>query len=234
MSEFTMTSNGESHTVEAKPLNIICPAPENMEPIKYENCVTLDTEVCLYHQARLSQKGVHADTWKFMQMVYKDKESKSPVFGDEKCNVEFVRKADMGVRHMLGLIDMTLKFIDMGVSFVWRCPEEGLHPKWCCELGDLSVAIMWRVQEANEKKAEAARLTMKIEDAKEITIEVSGSGWRDMTNDREIGSHSDLVEYVNKNRVKVLNDNDILFKNLFWYNGGKGLQPFVGIDNSKT
>jgi hypothetical protein len=75
---------------------------------------------------------------------------------------------------------------------------------------------------------------MKIEDAKEITIEVSGPGWRDMTNDREIGSHSDLVEYVNKNRVKVLNDNDILFKNLFWYNGGKGLQPFVGIDNSKT
>jgi hypothetical protein len=49
--------------------------------------------------------------------------------------------AGSGVRHLAGLIDMTLKLHDLGMSVCWRYPESMLHPKWQCGLGDLVIYL---------------------------------------------------------------------------------------------
>ena len=47
-----------------------------------------------------------------------------------------------GMKHLVGRIDMTLKFLDMGIrQIAWKYPEAGLHPKWQAELGDVLIGL---------------------------------------------------------------------------------------------
>jgi predicted ATPase len=49
-----------------------------------------------------------------------------------------------GAIHLMGLIDLSLKFGDMGVQTVWVYPETFLHPGWQVALGDLLIYFMNR------------------------------------------------------------------------------------------
>jgi hypothetical protein len=43
--------------------------------------------------------------------------------------------------HLMGLIDLSLKFIDMKIPIVWKAPESYLHPGWQVALADLAIHL---------------------------------------------------------------------------------------------
>ena len=92
---FEIELEGKTTVLEVKPLTLIVPSPDNFDDIKYKNVVTLDLEVCLYHQERLTQRGIHEDTWKMMRMVFKDRDTKKSLWPDEQCTVEYVKQAGL-------------------------------------------------------------------------------------------------------------------------------------------
>jgi len=53
---------------------------------------------------------------------------------------------------------------------------------------------------------------------KYIKIVCCGMIWLDSTSDKPIGDGKELIEYVNKNRIVVDNDDCFLDASLFWYN----------------
>ena len=53
------------------------------------------------------------------------------------------------MRHVLGLLDLSLKFIDMKIPFGWRYPETYLHPGTVVELSD--IMIIWINENAESK-----------------------------------------------------------------------------------
>lgn len=50
----------------------------------------------------------------------------------------------------------------------------------------------------------------------EIYIAYSFVNWIDLSNDKLIGSAENLIQYVNKNRLKVMNKKCFLFSNKLW------------------
>ena len=59
---------------------------------------------------------------------------------DPDITVAGLQSSGTGLRHVAGLIDLTLHLRGRGIPVVWVHPESHLHPAWQCGLGDL---IMW-------------------------------------------------------------------------------------------
>lgn len=125
----------ETEGAELRPLTLIFPSANFHEKTEYPGRVEIDLEVAMYHGDRVSQGGVHVETYGFMEMVFSDNR-----FSRENLANE-VRPGGLGVRHFFGRIDMTLKLMDQNVPVVWKYPEAGLHPSACCELGDVVIAL---------------------------------------------------------------------------------------------
>jgi hypothetical protein len=120
---------------ELRPLTLIIPSANFNERTEYPGRVEITLEVALWHGDRVSQAGLHPETYDFVCLVFKDIQ-----FSRENL-VEEVRRGGLGVRHFFGRIDMTLKLMSMGVPIVWKYPEAGLHPSCCCELGDVAIKL---------------------------------------------------------------------------------------------
>lgn len=64
-------------------------------------------------------------TWPAIQASWKNREA---------CPFE--------LNHLIGRIDLTLKFLDMGIrKLQWVHPEAGLHPAWQGNLGDTIIKL---------------------------------------------------------------------------------------------
>jgi hypothetical protein len=99
-------------------------------------CVVLDIEYCIYHVDRVIK--FHD---KLPDLVER-------VTGSEFEYADRKRRSSwsLGMRHLVGCLDMTLKFLDAGVSQIaWRFPESGLHPKWQVELADVAIELSKRM-----------------------------------------------------------------------------------------
>ena len=132
----------ETEGAELRPLTLICTSANFHEETEYPGRVEIDLEVALYHGDRVSQAGVHVETYDFMKIVFGDHKRQEGPFQFSRENlVEEVRQGGLGVRHFFGRIDMTLKFMDQDVPVVWKYPEAGLHPAACCQLGDVVIKL---------------------------------------------------------------------------------------------
>lgn len=138
--------------IEVKPITLICPAAEMAAgpPIEYPDRVEIDLTITLHH-ARLV-KNLHPEfdsVWRlFMENTSPPTEIKYDITADS------IRRMGTGSLHLMGLIDLTLKFGDMKVPVVWKYPESNLHPGWQVALGDLAIFFSNRPQgEGNEPSA---------------------------------------------------------------------------------
>lgn len=112
--------NGETMTVEVKPVTLICHKGDMK--LEFPERIPLDPEQTVYHGRRV--KSLHKDTERLVK----------PFFA-EKIDT-------LGYWHVLGLIDLSLKLRDMGVPFAWVLPETYLHPSQQVELADVAVLLM--------------------------------------------------------------------------------------------
>src|SRR5689334_10132586 len=118
---------GQRHEIEVRPITLVVQSAESAvgPPIEYPGCMVLDPEATTYHGKRVQK--VHAEfgvAWRHFMASCQNQPSNFPVTPDE------IRKGGSGGIHLMGLIDLSLKFQDMKVSVVWRHPESFLHPAW--------------------------------------------------------------------------------------------------------
>ena len=122
------------HEIETRPITLICKSPEVSQDVEYANRLKLDFEACIYHVERT--KTYHNLTPQLVAKVFEQ-------LNQDDVTPDNVRNQGIGIKHVAGRVDMTLKYmdmgVDMGVPIAWVYPEAGLHPKAQCELGDLAI-----------------------------------------------------------------------------------------------
>lgn len=114
-----ITVNGEEREIDVTPLTIVC-HPGDLA-IGFPKRLPLDAEATVHH-GRLVKKR-HARTDGYLARLFPSK-------------VE-----SLGYYHALGLIDMSLKLMDMGVPFAWIMPETYLHPRQQVELAQVMIEM---------------------------------------------------------------------------------------------
>lgn len=108
---------------EVQPLTIIVKSDNlqhDIEPIKR---VVIDVEATTYHADRCVIW--HPDTEDWVNRI-------KPGAFEAK---------DSAGRHLRGLVDLGLKFTEMGVPIQFRHPETHLHPKAQCQLADFFIHL---------------------------------------------------------------------------------------------
>lgn len=115
------------------PLTIVVPSADHVTPIEYPGRIVIDTEVALYHADRVC--ALDARTLGQAAQVLGTKTS---------CDIWFGKWRGLarGPRALIGRIDLHLKLTSLGAACAHVGPEDGLHPRACCELGDLFVKWM--------------------------------------------------------------------------------------------
>jgi hypothetical protein len=118
------------HEIDVKPITLICKSADCPD-VEYAERVRLTLEVCIYHMDRT--QTFHSKTPELFKMVF-------PNY-DKEVTPDAIRQEGMGMKHVAGRIDMTLKFIDMGIKFAWVYPEACLHPAAQVNLGDVLISL---------------------------------------------------------------------------------------------
>lgn len=133
--EETIVVNDWPHTIEVRPITLIC--HDGSMNIKYPNRMTISCEDTSYHMDRVQK--LHEDFefyWKCMSDDY-TKGHRANAFCEADPDV--IRNQGSGFKHLGGLLDLSLKFIQMGVPFGWIHPESHLHPSLQVELAELLI-----------------------------------------------------------------------------------------------
>jgi len=129
----------ETLEIETEKITVIVPS-ENFASgprIEYPNRIRIDTDATIFHAKAVTKLHKDfTDVWKrFMLNTSKKEEVKYDITADN------IRTLGMGSIHLMGLIDLSLKFRDLGIPFVWVYPESFLHPGWQVALTDLAIFI---------------------------------------------------------------------------------------------
>ena len=135
----------EIKEIETKPITLICKSPAFQSKIEYPKRVEIDPQVSVYHGERV--KNVHADFPKYWNMVF-EQSSKGTEPPCEAEPDEIRQWCDIAGTHLLGLLDLTLKFMDMGTPFVWKYPETYLHPGLQAGLGSVVCELSQKDKDA--------------------------------------------------------------------------------------
>lgn len=118
-------------------LTVVVPSPDIIDPAQIEehypaDAIILDPEAVLYHMDRV--KVLDPRTVRAVRAL--------GVELPENSQADDVRALRAGIKHLVGRVDMHLKLRAIGArTIVHRDPEAFLHPKWCCELGDLFIGL---------------------------------------------------------------------------------------------
>lgn len=131
---------GDTHLCkEGKAATLLYKSP-GVGRIEAPGFIRLDPEACIYHAHRLQSEG-HERLDHYVKMITGRGLAD---FGDSW------KDADRGCyeqSHLFGRLDITLKLFEVAakakkkISLFWVMPEAGLHPAWCCGLGDAIVRM---------------------------------------------------------------------------------------------
>lgn len=112
------------HEVEVRPITIIVKSSELAGEIHSLERVEITPEISVYHGERV--KILHPKTLKLAKLV---------------LNKEQLEQPSPMRSHVIGLIDLTLKFQSLGAGVMWKHPETYLHPKAQLSLADVLIAL---------------------------------------------------------------------------------------------
>jgi hypothetical protein len=173
----TIEIAGQEHQIEVKPITIICQNGDMR--IKYKRLELTDIDT-LYHIENV--KLLHPKALEFYHIVFPEFltgftqeemvqfsfqqtehgngikityfQNQHKELGWRELSLhDWVQTEGSGSRHVLGLVDMTLKLIDMNVPVVWIHPESHLHPSAQANLADLALAFVEYAKTDEEKQA---------------------------------------------------------------------------------
>lgn len=142
----------EELEVEVAPLTFVAKHPSHQDRIEYPNRVEIDPEQTLFHAEKV--RVLHDDFEECWKIVWNGtchgEDVQPPCEGDPVA----IRNYDTACMHLMGLIDLSLKFRDMGVPFMWKYPETYLHPALQASLADFAVKLIKPDVEEEEEEEE--------------------------------------------------------------------------------
>jgi hypothetical protein len=135
----TLKIGDQTSVIETKRITLLVPsARASLGPdIEIVGRIPISFHDTTYH-ASLVQK-LHPDFGKYWHLFMSNTNPVTVVNYEVKPDV--IRKMGMAANHLMGLIDLSLKYKQMGVNFFWKLPESSLHPGWAVALGDLIIAL---------------------------------------------------------------------------------------------
>jgi len=60
---------------------------------------------------------------------------------DKPVDIANIRCAPIGFQHLIGLLDLSVTYIQLGLKFGWRYPETYLHPRYQGNLADVMIVL---------------------------------------------------------------------------------------------
>ena len=119
---------------DTKPLTLLYGSELSHYNNKYEGFFPIDIDITTYHAERVV--NLHEEFDEYFKIV----------FPDVDLNKEEISSMGTGLKHVIGLVDMLLKFQDTRTRVVLKYPESGLHPKAQLQLADLFIALIGRAE----------------------------------------------------------------------------------------
>lgn len=163
--------NGVEQTVETKPLTLICHT--GLMDIQSPDSLTLDYEAFMYHGERTKTLHKSFHYWFFhISKIenFKVVQVSLTPFGLEAVNQAYklnprlesadeIRKKGSEATYLLGLLDLTMKMFDQGITRLFiKKPEMSLHPAYQSGLGDFFAALS---QDKHNNIPESCLIPMK-------------------------------------------------------------------------
>lgn len=124
------------HEIEAKPITILCHTGHNDAEVVGENVERITPFDTLEFTNSLSEQDWQnlKDEPRFMQLV-------KLVATDFEPNDIHITKHGNGIKHVVGLVYLSLMARHKGKMVHWQYPETHLHPRWQTGLSDLAIFL---------------------------------------------------------------------------------------------
>jgi len=123
---------GEEQTIQVQPITLIVKAPNTPFDVQTPERLMIDARLTLAHTAEVIT--LHPKTEGLFRLVF-------PKY-DRAVTPDEIRREGVGMRHVLGLIDLSLQCIDDERKCGWRYPESFLHPAAQVGLADVLIALV--------------------------------------------------------------------------------------------
>lgn len=138
MSNLTITVDGQPHDIDAKPITLIVHQAD--ERIEVPGSVAIGPMETMTRAANVSPelwRALKAEPrfMRLFRLVFPDH------LGIDLPDNQTLQQHGSGVRHVVGLILLTLEAIADGKQPYWQLPESHLHPSAQAGLADLIVAL---------------------------------------------------------------------------------------------
>jgi hypothetical protein len=124
--------DGEEQTIRVRPITLIVKSPNTPFDVQAPERLMIDARMTLAHAAQVVT--LHPKTEGLFRTVF-------PKY-DRDVTPDEIRREGVGMRHVLGLIDLTLACVVEGRKCGWRYPESFLDPAAQLGLADVLVALV--------------------------------------------------------------------------------------------
>jgi len=128
----TIILGGQAHEIEVRPITLICKAANVPFDVQTPGRIMIDTFMTVKHTQEVQR--LHPRTEKLFKIVFPD-------YG-LAVTPDNIRREGTGMQHVLGLVDLSLRYLDEGTKFGWRYPEAHLHPAAQAPLADVLIALV--------------------------------------------------------------------------------------------
>jgi len=137
-----MSHDVKLETMDLKSINLFC--HDGSQDCRFTDSgverIAVDLEMSVYHIDRCIK--LHPLTQEMFRIVFPDvNDDPLSLFFDTDAGLKWRSVMGTGYKHVMGRIDVSLKFMMNDTPFYWKYPEAGLHPKSQCNLGDLSIRM---------------------------------------------------------------------------------------------
>jgi hypothetical protein len=129
----TIIADGTPHDVEVRPITLIC--HHGNVALQVPGRVEIGPEQTLARTGQMTQP--EWDQWRKLPPFAHGFKT---VFNDQELP-ERLPSADMGVRHIVGLLVLLIETVVAGGKPFLRLPESFLHPRYQLNLADLLVQL---------------------------------------------------------------------------------------------
>jgi hypothetical protein len=123
--------DGEEQTIQVRPITLIVKSSNTPFDVQAPERLMIDARMTLAHAAQVVT--LHPKTEGLFRIVF-------PKY-DRAVTPDEIRREGVGMRHVLGLIDLSLRCVEAGRKCGWHYPESFLDPAAQPGLADVLIAL---------------------------------------------------------------------------------------------